>query len=76
MRDSIMGAQIHHLSTNQRNPGVPYHPEWVESIRVNRSAIERRISTLAARRTVKKRMAGRLAAQGHFPDRSDHLVRR
>ena len=49
-----MGAQIHHLSTNQRNPGVPFRPEWVEGIRVNRSAIERRISTLAARRTVKK----------------------
>ncbi len=49
-----MGAEIHHLATNQRNPGVAYHPEWVESIRVNRSAVERRISTLAARRTVKK----------------------
>ncbi|HFQ14743.1 MAG TPA: deoxyribose-phosphate aldolase, partial [Rhodobacteraceae bacterium] len=49
-----MGAEIHHLATNQRNPGVDFHPEWVESIRVNRSAVERRIATLAKRRTVKK----------------------
>ncbi len=49
-----MGAQIHHLASNQRNPGVSFRPDWVENIRVNRSAVERRISTLAARRTVKK----------------------
>jgi deoxyribose-phosphate aldolase len=49
-----MGAQIHHLASNQRNPGTPFKPEWVEEIRVNRSAIERRIDTLAKRRTVKK----------------------
>ncbi len=49
-----MGAEIHHLTTNQRNPGVAFHPEWVEGIRVNRSAVERRIATLNARRTVKK----------------------
>ncbi len=49
-----MGAQIHHLETNQRNPGTAFHPEWVEGIRINRSAVERRIATLAMRRTVKK----------------------
>jgi deoxyribose-phosphate aldolase len=49
-----MGAQIHHLASNQRNPGTQFKPEWVEEIRVNRSAIERRIDTLAKRRTVKK----------------------
>ncbi len=49
-----MGAEIHHLATNQRNPGTAFHPEWVEGIRINRSAVERRIATLAKRRTVKK----------------------
>lgn len=42
------------LSNLQRNPGIPLDLDWVESIRVNRSAVERRASTLPARRTVKK----------------------
>jgi deoxyribose-phosphate aldolase len=37
-----------------RNPGLPLDLDWVESVRVNRSAVERRVSTLAGRRTVKK----------------------
>ena len=37
-----------------RNPGVPLELDWVEDIRVNRSAVERRTSTLRGRRTVKK----------------------
>lgn len=37
-----------------RNPGMPLDLGWVESVRVNRSAVERRAGTLAARRTVKK----------------------
>jgi deoxyribose-phosphate aldolase len=37
-----------------RNPGVPLELEWVEEVRVNRSAIERRAATLRTRRTVKK----------------------
>src|SRR5947209_10474177 len=36
-----------------RNPGSPLDLGWVESIRVNRSAVERRAATLTARRTVK-----------------------
>lgn len=40
--------------TPARVTGTPFHPEWVDSIRVNMSAIERRIGTLPARRTVKK----------------------
>lgn len=37
-----------------RNPGVPLDLGWVRSIRVNRSAAERRAASIPARRTVKK----------------------
>jgi deoxyribose-phosphate aldolase len=37
-----------------RNEGQPLDLEWVEDVRVNRSAVERRTATLRARRTVKK----------------------
>ncbi|AIE85637.1 deoxyribose-phosphate aldolase [Fimbriimonas ginsengisoli] len=43
------------LSNLQRNPGIPLDLDWVDSIRVNRSAAERRAATLPARRTVKKK---------------------
>jgi deoxyribose-phosphate aldolase len=37
-----------------RNPGMPLDLEWLEEVRVNRSAVERRAATLRGRRTVKK----------------------
>ena len=37
-----------------RNPGVPFEPDWVEVVRANRSAVERRAATQRTRRTVKK----------------------
>ena len=37
-----------------RNPGTPLDLEWLEEVRVNRSAVERRAATLRGRRTVKK----------------------
>src|SRR3954468_21352332 len=37
-----------------RNPGRPLELDWVEDVRVNRSAVERRTATQRARRTVKK----------------------
>jgi deoxyribose-phosphate aldolase len=37
-----------------RNPGTPLELDWVEEVRVNRSAAERRAATLRTRRTVKK----------------------
>lgn len=37
-----------------RNPGTPFEADWVEDVRVNLSAAERRVATLAGRRTVKK----------------------
>jgi deoxyribose-phosphate aldolase len=36
------------------NRGMPLNLEWVEEIRVNTSAVERRASTIGTRRTVKK----------------------
>ena len=39
---------------HQRNPGFPLDLDWVERVRMNRSALERRAATLPARRTVKK----------------------
>jgi deoxyribose-phosphate aldolase len=43
------------LSNIQRNPGIPLDLDWVDSIRVNRSAVERRAATLPTRRSVKKK---------------------
>ncbi|HKI95504.1 MAG TPA: deoxyribose-phosphate aldolase [Gemmatimonadales bacterium] len=37
-----------------RNPGTPLDLDWVRSLRVNRSAVERRAATIPRRRTVKK----------------------
>jgi deoxyribose-phosphate aldolase len=38
----------------ERNPGRPLDLGWVEAVRVNRSAVERRAATLPGRRTVKQ----------------------
>jgi deoxyribose-phosphate aldolase len=37
-----------------RNPGLPLDLDWVDQVRMNRSALERRAGTIGARRTVKK----------------------
>src|ERR1700728_3669156 len=37
-----------------RNPGVPLTPDWLESIGVTASAVDRRAATLTTRRSVKK----------------------
>jgi deoxyribose-phosphate aldolase len=37
-----------------RNPGMPLELDWIEEVRVNRSAVERRAATLRTRRTVKR----------------------
>ncbi|HEY8595041.1 MAG TPA: deoxyribose-phosphate aldolase [Devosiaceae bacterium] len=39
---------------HQRNPGFPLDLDWVERVRMNRSALERRGATIGARRSVKK----------------------
>lgn len=38
----------------ERNPGMPLDLDWVREVRINRSAVERRATTMVARRTVKK----------------------
>jgi deoxyribose-phosphate aldolase len=38
----------------ERNPGMPLEPAWFENVGVNLSAVERRTSSLPARRSVKK----------------------
>jgi deoxyribose-phosphate aldolase len=42
------------VPVSPRNPGTPLELDWVEELRVNRSAVERRAATLRTRRTVKK----------------------
>jgi deoxyribose-phosphate aldolase len=39
---------------HKRNPGFPLDLDWVERIRMNRSALERGAATIGTRRTVKK----------------------
>jgi deoxyribose-phosphate aldolase len=39
---------------HKRNPGFPLDLDWVERVRMNRSALERRAGTIGNRRTVKK----------------------
>ena len=43
-----------HLPVHPRNPGMPLELDWVQDVRVNRSAVERRAASLGTRRTVKK----------------------
>jgi deoxyribose-phosphate aldolase len=38
----------------QANRGIPLNLDWIEEVRVNTSAVERRAQTLVTRRTVKK----------------------
>ena len=38
----------------KRNSGIPLNLDWVDAVRVNRSAAERRCSTLVKRRSIKK----------------------
>jgi len=49
--DAMRGMPTGELA---RNPGMPLDLDVVRSVRVNRSAVERRAATLGTRRTVKK----------------------
>lgn len=44
----------HPEAVHKRNPGYPLDLDWVERVRMNRSALERRAGSIGARRTVKK----------------------
>jgi deoxyribose-phosphate aldolase len=52
---SLRVVDTKHAETpHKRNPGYPLDLDWVERIRMNRSALERRAGTIGTRRTVKK----------------------
>ena len=40
--------------SDKRNPGIPLDFDWVDAVQVNRSAVERRCSSLTKRRSIKK----------------------
>ena len=40
--------------SDQKNPGTPLDLDWVDAVQVNRSAVERRCSSLTKRRSIKK----------------------
>ena len=42
------------MTAHSRNDGTPLHLEWVEDVRANRTAIERRAATIGTRRSIKK----------------------
>ncbi len=50
-----MSAEIHQLNQSARNPGTAFQPGWVDEIKINLSAVERRIASHSARRSVKKK---------------------
>ena len=50
---SLRGKPLSHHE-QQRNSGVPLDLSWVDSLRVNQSAVARRVGTLGTRRAVKK----------------------
>jgi len=49
----LRGKPLSHHE-QQRNPGVPLDLSWLDGLRVNQSAVVRRVSTLGTRRAVKK----------------------
>jgi deoxyribose-phosphate aldolase len=49
---SLTGAL--EVPVTPRNPGTPLELDWIQEVRVNRSAVERRAATLRTRRTVKR----------------------
>ena len=40
--------------SDQSNPGIPLDLDWVDAVQINRSAVERRCSSLTKRRSIKK----------------------
>ena len=53
----VSRTNVHSISAHgqvRRNPGMEFNPDLFGSIRINRSAVERRSATIGTRRTVKK----------------------
>ena len=53
-RGAPEGSGARPPDAEERNPGIPLDLDLMRSIRINRSAVERRAATLPKRRTVKK----------------------
>lgn len=54
-RPPTSGATVTDLEAYKRpNRGPGFHPDWLDDIRVNLSAVQRRAASLTGRRTVKK----------------------
>ena len=49
-----INLQNHSPSLHHRNKGIPFNAQFFNEININRSAVERRASTLTKRRSVKK----------------------
>ncbi|MDA0229547.1 MAG: deoxyribose-phosphate aldolase [Proteobacteria bacterium] len=52
MSDNV--SILHASGEHRRNPGMEFELEWLEELRINTSAVERRAANIPARRTVKK----------------------
>ena len=61
------------LTPNHR---IPLDVSWVEEVRVNTSAVERRAATIGTRRSGQEGLAGRLAAPRHLLHGPHHALRR
>ncbi len=53
-RDASVSGASGQDNEHVRNPGIGFDADVIDSIHVNRSAVERRVATLPGRRTVKK----------------------
>ena len=62
----------HHV----RNAGFAFDRDWIDGLRVNLSAAERRAATLPGRRTVKKEWQAAWLLQGRHLHRPHHAQRR
>lgn len=54
MTDPLLRTTTLARAESPRNEGIPLEMGWIESARVNKSAVERRAATLTTRRTVKQ----------------------
>lgn len=54
MTDPLLQTTTLARAESPRNEGIPLEMGWIESARVNKSAVERRAATLTTRRTVKQ----------------------
>jgi deoxyribose-phosphate aldolase len=50
----MMAMKLHTEEHGLLNPGTPFNADWVNGIRVNQSAVERRCAGLKTRRSLKK----------------------